>query len=261
MKYLIVYAHPDPRSLNGSLKDRAVDALRAAGHEVRVSDLYAMRFKAVADASDFPGRDPADRLIYHRAQGEAFAGNSQNDDIHEEQQKLLWADIVVLQFPLWWFSVPAIMKGWIDRVFGHGFVIGVPRPEGGWLRYGEGRLAGRRAMLAITTGGREEQFSPRGINGEIGELLFHLNHGLFHYTGMTVVEPFVAYRTVRLPADAFDALADRYVEHLKNAITTAPLSYRMENGGDYSAAGVVREGVAGSAQGLAAHLLPMEKPE
>lgn len=261
MKYLIVYAHPDSRSLNGSLKDRAVDALRAAGHEVKVSDLYAMRFKAVADAGDFPGRDPDERLIYHRAQGEAYSQGSQSDDIREEQEKLLWADVVVLQFPLWWFSVPAIMKGWIDRVFGHGFVIGVPRPQGGWLRYGEGRLSPRRAMLAITTGGREEQFASRGINGELNELLFHLNHGLFHYTGMTVVEPFVAYRTVRLPEHAFDALADRYVGHLKNAMTQPVLNYRMENGGEYDADGLLRENVCASVHGLAAHLSPTWEPE
>lgn len=255
MKYLIVYAHPDPRSLNGSLKDRAVQALRESGHEVRVSDLYAMRFKAVADAEDFPARDTGERLVYHRAQGEAYAAGSQSEDIREEQEKLLWADIVVLQFPLWWFSVPAIMKGWIDRVFGHGFVIGVPRPAGGWLRYGEGRLSGRRAMLAITTGGREEQFSPRGINGEIRELLFHLNHGVFHYTSMTVLEPFVAYRTARLPTDAFDELAERYIARLKNAPTSTPLRYRSENGGDYGADGVVRDDIASSLQGLATHVL------
>jgi len=255
MKYLIVYAHPDPRSLNGSLKDRAVQALREDGHEVRVSDLCAMRFKAVADADDFPARDSSERLVYHRAQGEAYAAGAQSDDVREEQEKLLWADVVVLQFPLWWFSVPAIMKGWIDRVFGHGFVIGVPRPEGGWSRYGEGRLAGRRAMLAVTTGGREEQFSSRGINGEIRELLFHLNHGVFHYTGMTVLEPFIAYKTVRLPADAFDELAAQYIARLKDAPTSTPLRYRSENGGDYRADGVVKDDIADSVHGFAVHSL------
>lgn len=110
-------------------------------------------------------------------------------------------------------------------------------------------------MLAITTGGREEQFSPRGINGEIRELLFHLNHGVFHYTGMTVLEPFVAYRTARLPTDAFDELAERYIARLKNAPTSTPLRYRSENGGDYGADGVVRDDIASSLQGLATHVL------
>ncbi len=109
-------------------------------------------------------------------------------------------------------------------------------------------------MLAVTTGGREEQFSPRGINGDIGELLFHLNHGLFHYTGMAVIEPFVAYRTVRLPSEGFDALAARYVERLKAAPDSEPIRYRDENGGDYGPDGAMRDGVAASLTGLAAHL-------
>lgn len=255
MNYLIVYAHPDPRSLNGSLKDRAVQALTARGHQVRVSDLYAMQFKAVADAGDFPARDPAQRLVYHRAQGEAYAASAQCDDIYEEQEKLLWADVVVLQFPLWWFTVPAILKGWLDRVMAHGFVIGVPREAGGWARYGEGRLAGRRAMLALTTGGREQQFLSRGINGDISDLLFHINHGVFHYTGMAVLEPFVAYRTARLPERLFDELADRYVARLLNAMTDTPIRFRSENGGDYTPDGIVRDDIASGVEGFAAHRL------
>lgn len=53
MKTPIVYAHPEPKSLNGSLKDLAVSTLESAGHEVRVSDLYAMNWKAVVDATDY----------------------------------------------------------------------------------------------------------------------------------------------------------------------------------------------------------------
>ena len=244
MRYFIVYAHPEPRSLNGALKDAAVQALTAAGHQVQVSDLYAMGFKAQADADDFPARDPNERLTYHRSSGEAFASGQQRPDIEQEQEKLLWADVVVLQFPLWWFSVPAILKGWIDRVFVHGLAIGVPK-EGTkqWLRYGEGRLAGRRAMLAVTTGGREGQFSERGINGPIGDLLFPLNHGLFHYTGMEPLSPFVAFQTVRATPRDFERMQARYIARLLNVWQDRPIPYRFENGGDYDAAGVLRAGI------------------
>ena len=185
MKYLIVYAHPEPRSLNGALKDAAVAALEAAGHEVRVSDLYAMKWKAVADADDFPQRDPQERLVYHRASGDAYHGGTQSPEVADEQAKLLWADAVVLQFPLWWFSMPAIMKGWVDRVFAHGFAIGVAKPgTKQWARYGEGSLAGRRGMVAITTGAREAQLGPRGLNGDIEDLLFPIAHGTLFYVGL-----------------------------------------------------------------------------
>lgn len=260
LRYLIVYAHPEPQSLNAALKDHAVAALRAAGHEVQVSDLYAMRFKAVADGDDFPARDSAERLIYHRASGEAFAAGSQREDIVAEQEKLLWAEVVVLQFPLWWFSVPAILKGWIDRVFAHGFAIGVPKPGARqWLRYGEGTLAGRRAMLAVTTGGRAAQFAPRGINGAIDDVLFWLNHGLFHYTGMTPVEPFVAFRTVRASATEFAEMVESYATRLLGAASATPIVFRHENGGDYDPQGVLRDGLASGRTGFDQHL--HEQPE
>lgn len=254
MRYFIVYAHPEPLSLNGALKDAAVQALTAAGHEVRVSDLYAMGFKAQADADDFPARDPVARLVYHHASGEAYASGRQRADIAQEQEKLLWAEVVVLQFPLWWFSVPAILKGWIDRVFVHGLAIGVSKAgTRQWLRYGEGRLEGRRAMLAVTTGGREGQFSERGINGPIDDLLFPLNHGLFHYTGMQALPPFVAFQTVRATALDFERMQARYIERLINAWRDPPIAYRFENGGDYDASGVLQEDVGDGERGFRRH--------
>ena len=254
MRYLIVYAHPEPRSLNGALKDHAVASLVAAEHEVQVSDLYAMRFKAVADADDFPARDAAERLVYHHASGVAYATGAQSPDIAAEQAKLLWAEVIVLQFPLWWFSVPAILKGWIDRVFAHGFAIGVPKPgTRQWMRYGEGTLAGRRAMLAVTTGGRAAQFGPRGINGAIDDVLFWLNHGLFHYTGITPIAPFVAFQTVRTSDADYGTIAADYAARLLSAASAPPIAYRHENGGDYDTQGVLRDGLVESRTGFDRH--------
>ena len=73
--------------------------------------------------------------------------------------------------------------------------------------------------------------------------------------GMTVLEPFIAYKTVRLPADAFDELAARYIARLKDAPTSTPLRYRSENGGDYRADGVVKDDIADAVHGLAVHSL------
>jgi NAD(P)H dehydrogenase (quinone) len=165
MNVFIVYAHPEPRSLNGALKDLAVRTLKAAGHEVRVSDLYAMAWKAAADGADFLDRDAEQRLIYIDASKRAFAGGTQTADITAEQEKLLWADAVILQFPLWWFSMPAILKGWVERVFAYGFAYGVGVHGGDrWGdRYGEGTLLGRRALLSITIGGRAPHYTERRV--------------------------------------------------------------------------------------------------
>jgi NAD(P)H dehydrogenase (quinone) len=72
-----------------------------------------------------------------------------------EIDKLLWADALILQFPLWWFAMPAILKGWVDRVFAYGFAYGVgEHSDRRWGdRYGEGTLAGKPAMPIVTAGG------------------------------------------------------------------------------------------------------------
>ena len=251
MNYLFVYAHPEPRSLNGSLKDHAAKKLVEAGHAVQVSDLYAMKFKAVADAEDFPERDAEERLVYHRASGDAYHGNTQSADVRAEQDKLLWADNVILQFPLWWFGMPSIMKGWIDRVFAHGFAIGVQKPgTKQWARYGEGTLAGRRSMVATTTGAREEQLQSRGLNGDLEDLLFPITHGMLFYTGMEVVPSFVVYRTVRLPEREFERTADAYVARLLAMRTDAPIPFRTENGGDFTEEAVLHPWVGEGKSGF-----------
>lgn len=256
MRYFIVYAHPEPRSLNGSLKDAAVQALTQEGHDVRVSDLYALRFKAVADADDFPMRDPAARLVYHRDSELAYKAGQLQPDVAREIDNLKWAEVVVFQFPLWWFGPPAILKGWMDRVLVNGFAIGVPKPgtERQWLRYGEGVLAGRRGLVAVTTGGREAQFGERGINGPIDDLLFPINHGIFHYTGMQALAPFVAFRSVRSTPEEFTQMRDRYVARLLAVGHEEPIAYRRENGGDYDETGKLRSGLGEGSCGLRLHL-------
>src|SRR6266436_9725131 len=109
MNVLLVYAHPEPRSLNGSLKNFAVKRLEGAGHSVQVSDLYAMRWKASLDADDSLDRQADARFDPERDSKRAFENGRQSKDIALEQDKLLWADAVILQFPMWWFSMPAIL--------------------------------------------------------------------------------------------------------------------------------------------------------
>jgi multimeric flavodoxin WrbA len=81
-------------------------------------------------------------------------------------EKILAADAVILQFPLWWFGMPAILKGWIDRVYAYGFAYGY-KGVGNRFRYGDGALKGKRAMLSVMCGGPEQDYSPRGINAPL----------------------------------------------------------------------------------------------
>ncbi len=235
MNVLIVFTHPEPQSLAAPLRDVAIGQLQAEGHEVRVSDLYAMHWKSAVDRADFPLLASEQRLKVAAASGQGFAAGALTEDVKAEQDKLDWADAVILQFPLWWYSMPAILKGWIDRVYAYGFAYGVgEQSDRHWGdRFGEGRFVGKRAMLIVTTGGWEEHYSPRGINGPIDDLLFPINHGILYYPGFDVLPPFVAYRVDRLDARGFAALGNDLKERMRTLGTTEPIAYRRQNGGDY----------------------------
>lgn len=235
MNVLLVFAHPEPRSLNGALRDVAVRELEAQGHQVRVTDLYAEGWTSEIGRADFPGLAPEARFKPAKASGEAFAAGGLTADVIAEQEKLLWADVLILQFPLWWFTMPAILKGWVDRVYAYGFAYGVgEHSDTRWGdRYGEGTLAGKRAMLIVTTGGWAEHYAARGINGPIDDLLFPINHGILHFPGYDVLPPFVAYRVDRLDEAGFEREAERLRARMRDIGTTPPIPYRRQNGGDY----------------------------
>ncbi len=118
MHVFIVHAHHEPASFNGAMTREASAALLEAGHEVVVSDLYAMRFDPVSDRRNFTTvADPA----YLKQQAEEALASAQGGfapSLQAEMDKLAWRDILVFQFPIWWLGMPAIMKGWIDAILG-----------------------------------------------------------------------------------------------------------------------------------------------
>lgn len=187
MNTLIVFAHPEPRSFGRALLDAGAAALREAGHEVTVSDLYAMDFNPVASARDFSARRFPDALQYDREQKHAHEHDAFSPDIRAEIDKLLACDLLVLQFPLWWFSVPAILKGWIDRVLVNGVVYGKGR------RFDTGGMKGKRAMIATTTGCYPEMMAPDGLLAAFDINLWHLQHGTLAYSGFDVLPAFTAW--------------------------------------------------------------------
>ncbi|MDI3421161.1 NAD(P)H-dependent oxidoreductase [Streptomyces luteolus] len=261
MRILWIYAHPERHSLNGTLLDAGLRTLDSLGHEHRVSDLYAMDWKAVVDPADFggPGAEPTapgrERLIVGAAQERAHGRGELSADIRAEQEKLAWADTVVFQFPLWWFGPPAILKGWFDRVLVQGFAFGLKDEAGTTLRYGDGGLAGKRALIVTSVGARESSFGPRGIHGPIDEVLFPLLHGTFWYTGMTPLAPFTVYGADRMTPAGARATTEALGDRLRGLADEEPLRYRHEQGGDYDADLVLRPDVAPGRSGVAAQRL------
>ena len=219
MKILIVYAHPEPLSFNGALKNQAVNVLTGAGHEVVVSDLYAMRFEAAGGPVDFLEREDAQSFRYQSEQIHATSAGLFAPTLQAEMDKLVWADMVILQFPLWWFSLPAILKGWVDRVFAMGFSYDLRQT------YDNGIFRGKRAMLSLTTGGPPASYAAGGRNGSIDEVLQHIHYGMLRFIGMDVLPPFIAYGAARVAPERRAQYLDEYRTRLLTLETTAPIQF------------------------------------
>jgi len=259
MKVFIVFAHPEPQSLNGALLRTTVEELESQGHEVQVSDLYAMKWKSQVDREDFPHLAPDKRFRVEYASAEATAADTLTDDVKREQEKLLWADVVIFQFPLWWLGMPAILKGWFDRVYSYGFAYGLGEyNDKRWGdRYGEGKMLGKRAFLVVTAGGRKEHLSARGIAGPIDDILFPINHGMLYYSGFAVLPPFVVYLANRSDDEKFRSTAIELRQKLKSLSDERPIAYRRQNGGDYEIPTLVLKAGLGnsSASGFSLHIM------
>jgi len=220
MNVLIVYAHPEPTSFNGAMRDLAVQTLTEAGHAVEVSDLYAMDFNPVTGLADFTGeRSDPTRLSIAREQTHAMETGTIAADIAAEQAKLARTDLLILQFPVWWFGMPAIMKGWADRVFARGFAYTTGR------KYDTGMFKGKLAMVAATTGTSADTYAPDGIDGDILSVLWPVHNGLLRYTGFDVLPPHVAYMPGRIDDGARKAQLEAYRERLTTIDRTPHLFF------------------------------------
>lgn len=253
MTALIVHAHPEPTSLTRLLVDRAVETLTGQGQRVLTSDLYAMGWKSAFDAGDFPDRVDPERLSFILESEHAFKTGRQSTDVTAEQAKLLAADLVIFAFPLWWFGMPAILKGWVDRVFAYGLAYGYGG-QGNRIRYGEGGLAGRRAMLCVTVGGPEKDYGPRGINGPLDQLLFPITHGTLFYPGMQVLPTHAVHGSTRLSGPEIGRVVQDWQARLAGIFDEAPIAFRRQNGGDYPDGHQLGEAIAPGEAGLMAHL-------
>jgi len=220
MKVLIVYAHHEPKSFNGAMKELAISTLKEQRHEVKVSDLYAMKFKAIADKDDFVTLSKPDYLQYVLELKNAVEKDLFVEDIKQEQEKLRWADFIIFQYPLWWFSVPAILKGWFDRVLATGFAWDFGR------MYDKGLLAGKKAMISVTTGGPENIYSPNAPHGwDINQVLYPVNHGVLYFCGIQPIAPFVAYAVFQAGDEKRKQYLEEYKQRLLTIETTELIKY------------------------------------
>lgn len=200
------------------LKNRALEVLRQEGHSLQFSDLYAMRFKSVADADDFTERyDPA-HFDLIAEQTYAVQRGTFTPDILQEQRKLQWADMVLFYCPLWWYSVPAILKGWFDRVLAARFAYGP-----------ESVLAGKKAMFTVTTGGQPRPYTPEK-RAVMTDILDHIQRGMLSLCGMLVLPPFAAYGGDYTTRDQGQQYLLQYTQLLIALPEIAPIDYTQQGG-------------------------------
>ncbi len=193
----IVHAHPEPKSFVAAMRDVIATQFEETGHRTTISDLYVKRFNPVASAQDFLDRSREDHLVYPLEQRYCYPEGNLSPDISDEVEHVLRADLLVFTFPLFWFGVPAILKGWIDRVFVSGLFYGGKRI------YANGGLRGKRAFAAFSLGGRPHMFGPNGIHGELATgMLRHFFQGTLGYVGLEVLEPYIAYHVPYVTKDA-----------------------------------------------------------
>jgi len=211
---LIVYAHPDPRTFGGKLKYESINILKDLGYAVQVSDLYSMNWQAVASQRDFIQHD--DDPLFNLQHEQAFASRNGtfSPDILREQEKILWADYVLFQFPLWWYTMPAIMKGWVDRVLAYGFA------------YGEGHsLVGRRTMLVVTTGGPTRIYTTE-LRESMIDILDPIQRRILYFCGMQVLPPFAVYGANNATEGERGIYLNQYRQLLQVLPRIMPIDYK-----------------------------------
>ncbi|MFF4954319.1 NAD(P)H-dependent oxidoreductase [Streptomyces chattanoogensis] len=216
---LIVHAHPEPRSFNTAQMTTAAQALRDAGYRVDVLDLYSDAWAPALGREEF---GPVEGHFKPQAEQQRAVKDGTLDAVVKAHlDRLLAADLLVLSFPLWWFSLPAILKGWVDRVFVMGAVFG-----GDHGLFGDAALAGKRAMLLFTTGGSSEWFRPGGTFGAMDDFLFHIHRGMLEFVGYQVLSPVVTHAPARMTDQERAAALDAVREHIALAAAEAGTAVR-----------------------------------
>jgi NAD(P)H dehydrogenase (quinone) len=165
MKNLIIYAHPNSGSLNHFFKQVIVESLQESEQEVVIRDLNQINFNPVLSLEDMNGQ----------RMGQVA------DDIKTEQDFITWADRIIFIYPIWWAGMPAIIKGYIDRVFSYGFAY---RYDQGVQK---GLLTAKETIIINSHGKSNEEYEAIGMSKA---LALTSDTGIFTYSGLVIKQHF-----------------------------------------------------------------------
>lgn len=203
-KFLIVICHPEPKSMCSSLGNAAIEALKSAGHEVRVTRIYEDGFDPLSSRKNFTTVKDSSYFKPQAEELHAAESNGFEASLEAEIQKVEWCDVLIFQFPLWWLHLPAGLKGWVDRVFAFGRVYAPGK------YFDAAPFAGqkKKAILSFTTGGPEPAYQAGGMVGDILEILRPIHRSIFQFVGFGVLAPHVVYA----PAHITEAERKAHIE-------------------------------------------------
>ncbi len=183
MKHLILYAHPNPKSFNHAVLERVEANLKRDRKEYVVRDFYSLGFKPALEGADFV----------------AMGQGRPRPDVAEEQRHIASADRIIVIHPIWWFGMPAILKGYIDRVLVSGFAY----------KYTDkgpvGLLTGKRVVILNTTGGSQEDYEKHGFRSAIVQAV---DVGVYGFCGITVEEHKFMYGVPSVGQEARTAMLE-----------------------------------------------------
>ncbi|SNT33774.1 NAD(P)H-dependent oxidoreductase [Tropicimonas sediminicola] len=179
----VVSAHPEPHSFTAAWARASVAAVRALGGVAEHSDLYALGFDPAERAALYANADIAEgHFDPLKVQQRAVARDALPADLAEQVARIRRAGLLILHFPIWWFSPPAILKGWMDRALVHGALHAED------ARFDRGVCRGKRALICVSTGCSAAECGPDGREGDLRLLLWPLAQTL-RYCGFEVYEP------------------------------------------------------------------------
>lgn len=164
MNHLIIYCNPNPRSLSSAYKDAIVELTEMSRNPVNTRDLYNIGFHPVLEQTDF----------------DAQKHGQIPEEIKVEQDYVRWADLLTFIYPVWWAGMPAILKGYIDRVFSRGFAYTMD--ESG---HPVGLLTGKKVVVLNNMGSPYTYYDK---NGMLKSMAQTVDQGIFEFCGMQVIE-------------------------------------------------------------------------
>jgi len=240
MKAHIVLAHPEPQSFNAHLAELARDTLTKRGWSVSTTDLYGTGFDPCEKAEHYKNQLDDLRFDAQSEQRHASANKTLPAEVQAEIDRLDQADLLILQYPMWWHLPPAILKGWLDRVFAYGEVYKSD------FRFDKGRFVGKKSLLSLTVGTSADTYAYNGRSGDIDLLLWPVNFSLA-YVGFDILNAHVAYGVeagLRYSdpheiEQRLQNIQDAYVSRLQNIENEAGLPFNSMD--DWGANGRIKD--------------------